>query len=230
MDIDKIKSKLDSISIESNFLYSYNQIKAKLKIDNDSNFVIFLKSDTFYVITSIKNNTSQYKFYGNKFVNKDYITEVVKNIDSNDIQLLYLKQKIINKVKELNILKQLAVPFFYDFILSETKFGFNYYAISSTDKAFTFPLDTNYVFQFDKNAKLLKVKILAHKLTHINFDSNTEMIILVYDKNSPLIYATDIFKFNTYCFNTNIQLLDAFSISSKRKYIYNPQNKQIDVK
>lgn len=230
MTLDKIESKLDSITNEAKFLFSYNLIKKKLKLENDSNFIIYLKLDTFNVITLLNNNLTQVKLYGDNEFYENYFEIPVINIDTNGVRLLYLKQKAINYIREFNLQKKLKKPFFFNYVFSETSFGFNFYAISSTIKSFTFPLDTNYVYQFDKNMELLKIKILPHKITHIDYDINTEMIILVYDKTSPLIYATDIFKFNLYRFESNIELLDAYSISSRRKFIYNPKTNKIEVK
>lgn len=222
----KIESKLDSISSEADYMMNYTIIKSKYDLTSDSSFVLFVKNDTFNLIVLNDSGYIQKQIFSTYASEEKFDT--LKNVTTDTTMLHFLKHKrsVLNQLEKSYLTRKKTN---FEFIFKQTRQGYNLFVLSRTQKQLKLPLDTNYVYQFDQFANLKKITLLPHKHTEISFTEDSEMIILVYDKNSPLIYSSDIYKFNRYCGSANIKSLSAFSHASKRHFIYDPIVNKIKV-
>ncbi|NBG65456.1 hypothetical protein [Acidiluteibacter ferrifornacis] len=224
-----IDSKLDSILVESNLLYKYlsSEIEADALIDKEKiqtvNRLSYLSGDTLRVI------------YINKEIKCIYEVVFVGHF-SKPISLdtrersLNLYEDSLFKIKDIltsNLIND-SLPVGYNsknIIIPEDN-GFRLYKITTTQFPNIIPFGNDFLYRFDIKGRL-KDKAIFYNFKPKSYDSKTFKLILVYNKNIPFLFSTDIVKFRLYCKDIDIKEFTAYSPRNRIYFTFNKLTNKI---
>lgn len=208
MSLEQISLKVDSVYKEANLIYSYYYPYQKVitlrnkKEDKNtiSNYLVYKKSDTTFVITLNRQNQCIAEF---KFIEKDSIpfSQIFaqRELNSKEVNILKIKFNILKKIESDSLIKKTTNDdnsFHYILIPLKTN-KFKFYALSLTSEKNVIPFGNDYLFFADSSGEIS---------AHFNFRPENKPIYLIENKDTLANFAITDNKMEPYIFSTDLCL------------------------
>ena len=209
-----LKSKLDSILVEADLLYSYEKVAWKasdIVVQKESlkhqigGYIVYHSNDT--VSSIFIDKSSQKRIAKITFTKKDLTVPYSSDynqveLSSKEKKLLEIRKTIINQFS--NPVYQVTISNGYspNLVLIEEETGYKFYIIMGTNQPEIIPFGNDYLFKTDKNGIITSARKFHRTVipaqTKMKDGSEVVSVIHSHLKMIPLITATDICTFRLY--------------------------------
>lgn len=238
----KLRMKLDSILVEGNLLYFYEKaawISFDMALEQPQvrdNFESYLTYQTGKAIKTIflgKNMEkciAEYTFITD-FDTPEFIQLTERNLSDYEKKLIYIRERIFNKLGDKEY--DLGVPegFSLNFILLPYGKKYKFYVLTGTSQSNIIPFGNDYLFIADDYGNIEKWRKFHTGMIPAYTEMEGYKVVKYTHSHTslhPLISATDICTFMLY---GPLYDLDKFSVYSEGKYMeYDLETNTIEVK
>jgi len=242
---EEINAKLDSILLEGNLLFRYENaswISTDLAYLNEDikrgygRYFTYEANDTIKTIIIDVNKENCIAEYG---FSKGQLNPGSKKLDvrkltSRELRLLEIENKIRSQITDPKY--GVAVPegFSLNMILIPGNTGYRFYIITGTTQSNVIPFGNDHLFETDAEGNVKDWKKFHSRLipqtTTVPNGAKLAMAIHSHLRTSPFISATDICTFKLYGKLFDLERLSVYSPAFGKYFEYNSTTNKISVK